>query len=321
MRKEPIAFSIIICTYQTDLYRTLLSIDSVLAQDFQSYELIITDDGSENTNFKDIEAYLKAKGFEKYKLIGHTKNLGTVESYYDALSRAAGRYVKGLGGGDMLYGSHTLQTMYRFMEKERCELAFGGAQTYAVKDHTFLLGKAMATPRNLAAYTKGGRWLQSLDAFACMDWIPGVQNFGKLQTIRHYIKKLRGISKYTEDIFQLLIYHDKLKYRYCNQMIVWYEQGSGISTSGSLAYNKYLRRDVAKVYGLAYSNMRNHIFQSKAFMFTIDDLLSFCCGKLKYTAYESSNGFLYQKEFQDEVIKTWEGLGLTSNGHGWKKEK
>lgn len=70
-----------------------------MAQTFKDYEIVVSDDGSEENCFDKIEAYFTAHQFANYTLIPHEKNQGTVKNLIDGLAKAKGKYVRDFGPG------------------------------------------------------------------------------------------------------------------------------------------------------------------------------------------------------------------------------
>ena len=73
-------FTVLIVTYHPDWKKLLVTLDSVMAQTFKDYEIVVSDDGSEENCFDKIETYFKAHQFANYTLIPHEKNQGTVKN-------------------------------------------------------------------------------------------------------------------------------------------------------------------------------------------------------------------------------------------------
>ncbi|WP_300380195.1 glycosyltransferase [Clostridium sp.] len=87
--------SIIILTYNNFSYFKQC-IDSVLCQDYNKIELIISDDFSNSFDEKSIKSYLetkKASNIMNYKIIMNKQNLGTVKSFNNAIKNSNGDYI------------------------------------------------------------------------------------------------------------------------------------------------------------------------------------------------------------------------------------
>ena len=126
-------FTVLIVTYHPDWKKLLVTLDSVMAQTFKDYEIVVSDDGSEENCFDKIEAYFAAHQFANYTLIPHEKNQGTVKNLIDGLAKAKGKYVRDFGPGDAFYNEHTLQQVYDFMEEMR-DIPFEIKRVYYMYD-------------------------------------------------------------------------------------------------------------------------------------------------------------------------------------------
>ncbi|OON87274.1 glycosyltransferase family 2 protein [Pyramidobacter sp. C12-8] len=113
--------SVIVLSYQNSQYMTRC-LDSILAQDYEAIELIITDDGSEHfdaTAVKELRDYIdahKRDNIKNVQILTSPKNLGTVKNLRKALAIYTGDYYINLGADDVLaYGS--VISDYMFMMK------------------------------------------------------------------------------------------------------------------------------------------------------------------------------------------------------------
>ena len=61
-------FTVLIVTYHPDWKKLLVTLDSIMAQTFKDYEIVVSDDGSEENCFDKIEAYFAAHQFATYSL-------------------------------------------------------------------------------------------------------------------------------------------------------------------------------------------------------------------------------------------------------------
>lgn len=103
-------FSVIILCYRHFEYLHS-AIDSVLQQDYENIELIVSDDGSENFPQKAIEEYIEAnKGSNITHVLVRQEetNHGTVRHLNHAIATAQGEYLIALAGDDAFYDSTVL---------------------------------------------------------------------------------------------------------------------------------------------------------------------------------------------------------------------
>jgi len=107
--------SVLIPTYE---YGRFLpeAIESVLAQDFRDFELLISDDGSRDESAAVIRRYAALDSRIRFKL--HERNLGMVENWNWCLREARGEYVKFVFGDDSLPSTQALSQLVAMLEHE-----------------------------------------------------------------------------------------------------------------------------------------------------------------------------------------------------------
>jgi len=92
------------------------AIESVLAQDFADFELLISDDASPDASAEVIRGY--ASRDPRIRVQIHEKNLGMVRNWNWCLGEARGDYVKFLFGDDRLASVRTLGRMAAMLDAE-----------------------------------------------------------------------------------------------------------------------------------------------------------------------------------------------------------
>ncbi len=132
--------SVLIPTYQ---YARFLpeAIESVLAQDFGDFELLISDDGSTDGSAEVIRHYAALDRRIRYCI--HKRNIGMVANWNWCLREAKGTYVKYLFGDDCLPSRSALGRLAEMLDEEpRAVMAVAArsildADSYAVEvwDH------------------------------------------------------------------------------------------------------------------------------------------------------------------------------------------
>jgi glycosyltransferase involved in cell wall biosynthesis len=124
--------SICIPTYkQTEYLRKCL--ESVLAQDFKDYELIISDDTPDDT----IELFLKV--ILKDQFYSYTRNvpaLGMPENWNSAIKKADGKYIKIMHHDDFFTRTDSLRLMVEEIEKHHASFLFCQTDVFYVISNT-----------------------------------------------------------------------------------------------------------------------------------------------------------------------------------------
>lgn len=108
------AVSVLIPTYNYARYLPE-AIESVLAQDFADFELIIADDASSDDTVEVCEAY--ARQDPRIRFFRHEKNLGMVENWNWCLRHACGKYIKYMLADDKFAKPYALRKLVEAIEQ------------------------------------------------------------------------------------------------------------------------------------------------------------------------------------------------------------
>lgn len=128
------AISVILCTYNRDSY-LVRCIDSVFAQTFVDFELIVIDDGSNDNTFHVVNQYINERINIRYvkhqnRKLALSKNIGILCSF--------GKYITFIDSDDA-YNPNHLQGRYDYLENHAdIDLVQGGFysdETIYVKDY------------------------------------------------------------------------------------------------------------------------------------------------------------------------------------------
>ena len=236
--------SVILCTYNSPLNKIFQSLYSVLRQDMDDNEIIIAHDGSEENYAVEIERFFQRNGFRSFKLLFHKENKGTVLNLYDAVQKAEGEYIFSVGPGDFVYKKNVFTLLYDSAKKRKRDIIIGDLRFYSNSEGRIKYYKRFAP-----------NFPQIFNICSALYFIPrllmfyqnnpvGVTYFWKRETIQKYLKEIAGKIVYMEDKSTTLLYlFDNNQLRYYNKPIVWYEFGTGISTSKDKNWERLLEKD------------------------------------------------------------------------------
>ncbi|MGB8454199.1 MAG: glycosyltransferase [Anaerocolumna sp.] len=258
-------FSVILVTYNSTFKSIMMSLESVIYQKNIDFELIITDDASKYDYFKEIDRHLLSKNFFNYKFIKHKENIGTVNNLLNACKMARGYYIKAIGAGDMLYNETVLKDIYQFMMSNKVKCLFGQMDRYYF-NKSDLVTSDFNCPTILWAYRKQSITRKIVLINMLMDniWASGASMFFEKSLLVQYLGKIKNNIKYVEDLIQILIYLDGMQMTYYERKVVWYEYGSGISTSGKKT-NRLVKNDIDSFYKYITSEYKKNIIVKMAF--------------------------------------------------------
>lgn len=244
-------FSVIVVTYNPIFEKVKLTLDSILKQEFKDYEIVISDDGSEDNCFDKIEQYFMEHDFSRYVLVPHEKNQGTVKNLISALEHCSGKYVRDFGPGDLFYDKASLGRLCRYFEKRDCDMCFGLIKGYSISENGNVTYKKFTHPFDIQAYRKqydSKRILSNLILYS--DNVSGASTSYKRNIYLEYLKRIEDYVVYEEDIFQVLAALEGIKMRLYDDYLVWYEMGEGVSDSGNSAFSQKLALDVSNFYDM-----------------------------------------------------------------------
>lgn len=245
-------FSIVLVTYNADINKVKLTLKSVLMQSFKDYEIVVSDDGSEDNHFGEIEEFFAEYNFDNYVLVPHDENQGTVKNLISALEHSKGEYVRDFGPGDLFYAEDSLEKLDKFLKKNPCDISFGLIKSYQINGDK--LDKAeFCHPFDIQAYRKKDnrdRILRNLILYG--DNICGASFVNKKDVYLDYLNKISKYVKYEEDIYVVLAALEGKSIKLFDRYLVWYETDIGVSTGGNSKFSELLRQDVDNFFNMLF---------------------------------------------------------------------
>lgn len=229
MKKDLI--TVVLPTYNSE-DKVELTLDSIISQSYSDIELIVCDDCSKDKSVNVVERVLE-KNKERFKsvtVIENETNLGTVKNVQQAYRIAKGRIIKPLAAGDLLYSKDTLETIYQYFKQHNPLIACGlqrsfNAESGVFKEINFLRPRP-EDYKQFNSYKETMKKMLFLGHFAT-----GAGLILNKDLFSKYNYFLPEDIKYTEDILQLWLTMDKVEVKIIEKFIIWYEYGTGISTS------------------------------------------------------------------------------------------
>lgn len=262
--QSTVDISVVVTTYNQDERALTLTLNSILQQNCTSFEIIVADDCSRVDPSPFIQRFFGEKGFENYTIARASENIGTVANVAQGISAAKGRIVKPLSPGDALFGPSTLSDIVQCCDEQNVQLGFGGIISY-LPDGSFSPYNA---PRALDLYTSprqdSGDVLRS--HILKTDWIPGCSLFYERDLMLPYLHELtdRAHVRYCEDLACPLCAADGVRIGYLGEPVIWYEMGTGISTSGSSASVRRMYTDHHNFYQYIQNRIKDNALARRA---------------------------------------------------------
>lgn len=137
--------SIIVPVYNVEKF-IRETMDSVLAQTYPHWELLLVEDGSGDSSAEVIETYIKEKQETRIRLIRQPSNQGAAKARNRGVQEAGGRYLAYLDADD-LWAPEKLERQLRFMTEKGAAFSFTG---YEFADENGVgMGKIVRVPETL----------------------------------------------------------------------------------------------------------------------------------------------------------------------------
>lgn len=224
-------FSVLVCSYNADYQKLQFTLDSILKQDIDDFEIIICDDGSKENNEQWLVNYFQLNQFDSYQLVLNSENRGTIHNLYSGLKIATGKYVKPIGTGDALCERNALQYIYDFMENNSAECVFCDMSCFQNKADCRIILDSISIPLKKHEY-QGGSYAEKMkeNIIVFNDQISGASLFYKTDCFKSLMARFLDKVKYMEDLCQYYILLEETKIHYITRSLVAYEIGEGIST-------------------------------------------------------------------------------------------
>ncbi|TYZ29944.1 glycosyltransferase family 2 protein [Selenomonas caprae] len=236
--------SVMVCNYCPSWDKLRLTLKSILMQEDCNFEIVITDDGSEDNLFYEIQDFFYKQGFSKYKLVSSPNNNGTVYNVLQGLNACVGNLVRPASPGDFLHGKHVLRDWVDFMHAHtECIMSYCDAIYYHMENGKIVSTKEIAHPqyRNISS---GEKVLRKY--LLCGDICLGAASMFRRESWIKYLEMIAGKVIYAEDhSYRLMIYCGE-QFAHVPRSFLLYEYGTGISTSGSSVWAERLNEDWKK---------------------------------------------------------------------------
>lgn len=235
--------SVLVLTFRPVWTKLRETLDSIICQTDVMYEIVISDDGSEDNLFDEVEEYFREKSFRNYQLVQNAVNSGTVANSVSAVSAAKGNYVKFISPGDMLIGDCILAEWVQNMRKNYYKWSFCDVIFYSgsAENRRYYCFKAF--PNDVRPYLKNNQQQCRWNYLVLRDLAVGAAIMAEKETALIYLRRILGKVKYAEDNAWRIAMFDGIVGGYFARDAVLYEYGVGTSTSGQEKWNKLLQDD------------------------------------------------------------------------------
>ena len=219
--------SVVFLQYNPIYEKVIASLYSLIMQQDVDFEIIVSDDGSNEDYFDNIEGFFKKYNFKNFQLKKNKNNLGIVKNYLSAVEITKGKYIFGNSPGDIMVNEYALRDYVRFANKHKASCLFARAIYYEkTESQSFVVRSVIPNPPKPRAYS----WYfpQSFGKFAFYNggFILGSVFLRKKEYALKYFSDISKTAKYVEDntsAFLSLMSNEKIIFY--DKVILWYETG------------------------------------------------------------------------------------------------
>lgn len=250
--KENVDVSIIVLLYNADRVKLERTIQSVINQQGINFEVVLSDDGSQNNPDDMVASVMDKYQYTNYKFNRNEKNVGTVKNILSALELADGKYIYLTSPGDMIFDENTMKDFFDFAERNQSMVCFGDHISYYIRNSLVQTLDGLAHPAAPSVFEYPHSFFESKVYALLGSNILGPAFFRKKEYATRYFSLASQSSKYIEDntsiVFSLA---ENIPIHHYNRHICWYEEGTGISTGGNGEWQKLLEKDFVNTYAYA----------------------------------------------------------------------
>lgn len=235
--------SICILTYDQSWEKLKMTLDSIICQKGIDFEIIISDDGSEENHFEEVSKYFQDRVFTDYTFISSEKNTGIVQNSIRASLACRKQFAKIISPGDCLLEEDTLCQWIEFLRKSGKRWSFADVVPYRKKGGAICKVSAEEHPRLKEEYRKGDDEISRWNYVVLNDIAVGAAMIIEKDLFCEYLSKIDGRVVYAEDNIYRLMMYDGVVGIYYPQSTILYEYGCGISTRDDGEWDRKISKD------------------------------------------------------------------------------
>ena len=294
-----------ITTYNSNLFYLSQALDSVINQDYQNIEIIVSDDFSNNIG--EIENLIKVKNDKRIILLKSSQNKGVSDSLNNIVSVAKGHYFSWCPDDDYMHISKV---------KLQVESLKSNPNTISISDHYQILDFFQI--RRKIKHNFYLKFLNSYLYLILLDRINGATLMIPTNALKK--EKFKTSLKHVQDYDMWLRLFGKLEHKFINKILFYSRQHSEQSSNKS---NIEAKKEISNFY-LDYfkKNMHNLIYYNgiKVYLLVIiffqfrniKSVVSYCIDKSSYKRYVVS--LFYRSNVIYYIAKMLKLLGLVMVG-------
>ena len=235
--------SVLVATYNPNKEKIFLTLASIICQKNVKVQVVITDDGSQENYFREVEAWFNDNDFKDYELVVNEKNCGTVKNVSSGLYKCKGKYVKPISPADMLANEILLKRWIEEVERYGVEWSFSDAIYYKSEKGNIVPINAVAHPQSVSVYIENNINKIANNYLIYGDICLGAATLCKRKTMEKYMSMIIDKVVYAEDNMYRIMMADNVSVHFYYEDAILYEIGEGVSTSKSDEWARRLKKD------------------------------------------------------------------------------
>lgn len=256
--------SVLVCTYNPDKTKLLETLFSIINQKGISFQVVVSDDGSKNDFHEEMEKFMKDFCFVDYIFTKLSSNQGTVKNVINGLNYCEGEYVKALSPGDGFLYMDSLKKWHGELQLNGNDWSFGKVINYHMEGNKIIPSHEEAWPLNTDIYNSKNEKKMMWNYLVLGDIAVGASMLTKTSVLKEYLSLIEGKVIYAEDhAYRLMVLDKRIPFFYPSN-VVYYEYGTGISTSNLDFWDERIRKDYETAGGIMKLSVKNpDAFQNK----------------------------------------------------------
>jgi len=166
-------FSILTCTYNSG-ETVEHCLDSIIAQDYEEWELIVLDNGSKDATKDILETYAEKDG--RIRIYYSSYNVGWGKGISECLKYAQGRYMMFIGADDYLTTNQTLKEVAYEIDKHNPDIIWTGFDIVTYQNKEYEIQRRIIPPYRI--------WMDE----AVVNKLRGIMGEVYYNSVMHYVR-------------------------------------------------------------------------------------------------------------------------------------
>ena len=245
--------TIVVLTYNPNWIKLRETLYSIAIQKGVNFDLVISDDGSEEDFFSEAKSFLSHFSSLRTCFLKNEKNVGTVKNLLSVFDKVkVGSFIKTISPGDFFYDENSLLKISNYIMNNCADIYFGNSFYYEYMNGQFFIYDNLRNPKDISPYVERNLSKIRHSYLIHRDYILGSAFIVNTQKLYRYLCKIQNITMYAEDTAIIYMIADNNTILYIDDYLFWYEYGVGISTSNNNLWNQRLYNDNKNVFLLMY---------------------------------------------------------------------